>query len=444
MYTDISQLQHAIADTLHKDGSTVTIKDEATLRTSVIDSLVFTAVFAPNDALKTAAREIILQTAKTLGIFPASIFPFYQAVGLGKVQGFTVPALNVRALTYDTARAVFRLMNRHQIGPVVFEIARSEIDYTGQRPDEYTHAILAAAIKEQYTGPVFLQGDHFQLSAKRYAQEPIAEIGRIETLIDESMAAHFYNIDIDASTLVDLTQQTTAEQQKPNFTVTAALTAYIRERQPSSTKISIGGEIGHIGGKNSTVSEFEAFMEGYLSQIHTDGISKVSVQTGTSHGGIPLSDGTIAEVKLDFSVLSNIGSIARDRYHLGGAVQHGASTLPETLFERFVDAGTLEIHLATGFQNIVFQTMPEKLRDEMHAWTKENLEKEREAGWTDEQFVYKMRKKALGPFKKQLWNLQDNEKKPIIDALTKQFEMLFEKLLVYGTRDVIMEHIHKS
>jgi len=441
MYKDISQLQQATADTIKKEGSTITIRDEVTLRSSLIDSLIFTAVFAPEDSLKSAARELILQTAKTLGIYPASIFPLYKAFGEGKVQGFTVPALNVRALTYDTARAVFRLMNKHQIGPVVFEIARSEIEYTDQRPDEYTHSILAAAIKEQYTGPVFLQGDHFQLSAKRYLQEPTTEIGRIQALIDESIAAHFYNIDIDASTLVDLSKQSVLEQQQPNITVTAALTEYIRQKQPSSTTISIGGEIGHIGGKNSTVPEFEAFMDGYLSEIHTPGISKVSVQTGTSHGGIPLPNGAIAEVNLDFSVLSSIGSIARDRYHLGGAVQHGASTLPETLFERFVEAGTLEIHLATGFQNIVFQAMPEKLRQEMHIWTKENLEKEREAEWTDEQFVYKTRKKSLGPFKKQLWELPDTEKKPIIDALSTQFELLFRKLHVFETKDVMSTYI---
>ncbi len=441
MYTDIFQLQQATADTLHKEGSTITIRDEAKLRSSLIDALIFTAVFAPQADLKTAARELIFQTAKTLGIYPASIFPFYKAVGEGKVQGFTVPALNVRALTYDTARAVFRLMNNHQIGPVVFEIARSEIEYTDQRPDEYTHAILAAAIKEQYTGPVFLQGDHFQLSNKRYLQEPEAEIGRIKTLIDESIASHFYNIDIDASTLVDLSKQSVAEQQKPNSTVTALLTEYIRQKQPSSATVSIGGEIGHIGGKNSTVPDFEAFMEGYLSQIHSTGISKVSVQTGTSHGGIPLPDGTIAEVNLDFSVLSSIGSIARDRYHLGGAVQHGASTLPETLFERFVEAGTLEIHLATGFQNIVFQTMPEKLKQEMHAWTKEHLQKEREDTWSDEQFVYKTRKKSLGPFKKQLWELPESEKKPIIDALSTQFELLFGKLHIFETKDVMSTYM---
>ena len=42
---------------------------------------------------------------------------------------------------------------------LIFEIARSEIGYTGIRPAEYAASIRAAAIKEGYQGPLFLQGD---------------------------------------------------------------------------------------------------------------------------------------------------------------------------------------------------------------------------------------------------------------------------------------------
>ena len=84
------------------------------------------------------------------------------------------------------------------------------------------------------------------------------------------------------------------------------------------------------------------------------GISKVSVQTGTSHGGVPLPDGGVAEVKLDFEVLRELGVVARE-YGLAGAVQHGASTLPDSLFHRFPEVETAEIHLATGFQNALYE-----------------------------------------------------------------------------------------
>ena len=62
---------------------------------------------------------------------------------------------------------------------------------------------------------------------------------------------------------------------------------------------------------------------------------------------MPLPDGGVAEVKLDFEVLRELGEVAR-AYGLAGAVQHGASTLPDELFHHFPAVETAEIHLATG------------------------------------------------------------------------------------------------
>lgn len=406
-----------------------------------IDTLISTAVFSKDNQKKTAARAAIRALAEKQGIFPSSIHPLYMAFGRGEIYGFTVPALNIRALTYDTARIVFRLMLQRQIGPVIFEIARSEIDYTDQRPDEYAISIFAAAIKENYTGPVFLQGDHFQLSKNRFLEDQRKEIEKIKTLTKEAIIAQFYNIDIDASTLVDLEKDDLYEQQRNNFEVTAELTEYIRSLQPQGAIISVGGEIGHIGGRNSTTDDFKAFMDGYQAIIKENGISKVSVQTGSSHGGMPLPDGSIADVTLDFAVLKNISEIARSIYHIGGAVQHGASTLPQALFDKFPEAKTLEIHLATGFQNIVYDTMPDSLRNEIYDWLKTDRKEEWEKGWTEEQFLYKTRKKAIGRFKEKLWTLPDEMKQPIHNALEKQLSFLFEKLNVANTKAIVEKYI---
>jgi fructose/tagatose bisphosphate aldolase len=313
--------------------------------------------------------------------------------------------------------------------------------YTMQRPAEYSACILAAAIKEGYRGPIFIQGDHFQVNKEKFDKNPDEEMNALRDLISESLDAKFYNIDIDASTIVDLSQSNLAEQQKDNYTTTAALTKFIRQSQPLGVTVSIGGEIGHIGGKNSTVADFEAFMQGYLSRISgVEGISKVSVQTGTSHGGIPMPDGTIASVQLDFSVLSNIGTVAREKYGIGGAVQHGASTLPNSLFGEFVKSKTLEIHLATGFQNIVFDNLPDGLKGEMMNWVQKNLGDDRDNAMSEQQFMYKTRKKALGPFKKQLWDLKAEEKEPILSALEKQFAFLFTVLNIANTKSVVEKY----
>jgi fructose/tagatose bisphosphate aldolase len=409
-----------------------------------IDALIRSAVFSESEEKKTEARATIHELARQHGAISSSINGLYRAFGRGEAKGFTVPAFNIRTLTYDTARVVFRLAQRLNAGAFIFEIARSEMGYTMQRPAEYSACILAAALKENYVGPIFIQGDHFQVKREVFTTQPEEEIKALQDLIDESIKAGFYNIDIDASTMVDLYLEDLIEQQKPNFEITALLTRHIR-RLEQDTTISIGGEIGHIGGKNSTVADFEAFMKGYNSLLHGDeGISKVSVQTGTSHGGTPTRDGKIADVKLDFSVLKSIGEVARGQYGLGGAVQHGASTLPNELFGEFVTANTLEIHLATGFQNIVFDTIPEALRKEMETWTMDSLSNERSENMTDQQFFYKSRKKALGPFKKQLWDLPAHEKANVLNALEKQFAYLFEKLQVVDIKDTVEKYVQQN
>lgn len=409
--------------------------------TDLIDQLIYTAIFSESLEEKNIARQKIRQIAAKQAVIPSSIYSLYNAIGNGKIKPtFTVPAINIRTLTYDTAFIIFTLMQKHHIGPIVFEIARSEIEYTDQRPDEYAITILAAAIKSNYKGPVFLQGDHYQFSKKRYNENKEQEIAKIKSLVKESIDAQFYNIDIDASTLVDLEKETLEKQQEENAKVSSILTDYIRSVEPKDRTISIGGEIGHIGGKNSTTEDLSAFMENYtalISEKKLTGIAKISVQTGTSHGGIPLANGKMADVKLDFNVLKECGEIAREKYKLGGVVQHGASTLPQDLFNEFPKNKTLEIHLATGFQNIVYDNMPKDLKEKMYKWIEENLQKEWEQGWSKEQFIYKCRKKALGPFKKDLFTLSEKEKQPIIDELEKHLSFLFEKLNVFNTRAFI-------
>jgi fructose/tagatose bisphosphate aldolase len=394
-----------------------------------------------------AARYLVRLAALELGIVPASIQDLYAARGRGELPNtFTVPAINLRALAFDAARAVFRAALALDAGPFIFEIARSEMGYTDQRPAEYVTSVLAAAIAEGYSGPVFVQGDHFQVSAKRYASDPEAEVKAVKDLIVEALAAGFYNIDIDTSTLVDLSKSTIPEQQTLNTGLSAMFTAYIRSLEPKGVTVSVGGEIGEVGGHNSTEEELCAYVDGYYSELEKiapgiQGISKISIQTGTSHGGVVLPDGSIAKVSVDFDTLQKLSRIARDEYGMGGAVQHGASTLPEDAFGKFVEAEAMEVHLATNFQTMFFERLPDGLRSEMYAYLDEKNAAERKPGMTDEQFYYKTRKSAVGPFKKQSWGLPAEVKAEIGQAWEAQFTKLFNLLGLHGTRKFVDQTI---
>ncbi len=448
IYENLSEMKKGYEGILAVTDDQVKVLNEEALRNSLIDSLIFTAVFSPLPEVKEAASWLIRRSGAALGIVSSSIQSLYDAMGKKEATGFTVPAINIRSLTYEVAQAIFRAALKDSVGAVIFEIARSEIDYTKQRPLEYTSAVTAAAIKTGFRGPLFLQGDHFQVNAKKFAADAAKEVKGVKDLIWEALEASFYNIDVDTSTLVDLSKPTINEQQKTNFDLAAELTSVIRDLEPAGITVSVGGEIGEVGGKNSTVEELQAFMDGYLESLkkygpNLKGISKISVQTGTTHGGVPLADGSVAQVKLDFETLEKLSEVARSRYGLSGAVQHGASTLPNEAFDRFPAIRTAEIHLATGFQNIIYDSVhfPADLRGRIYEYLQREMQGEKKEKDTEEQFIYKTRKKGFGPFKQELWQLPPETLRQISAELENQFSFLFRKLNVVNTEEVVRKHV---
>ena len=433
-------------DAVRVSGETVTVPDERALQGPAMDQLVREAVFG-DAAARERARWLIWEIGQAVGVRPASIHDLYLARGKGVTKGFTVPAINVRGSSYDTARAIFRTAVKMKAGAFLLEIARSEIAYTDQRPAEYVSVMLAAALREGFRGPVFIQGDHFQVNAKKFATDAAGEVNAVKQLAAEAITAGFYNIDVDTSTLVDIHLPTLDEQQRLNYEVAADIVARVRSLEPEGVAISIGAEIGEVGTNNSTVAELRAFMDGYHRTMKTRGhaalapLSKISVQTGTSHGGIVLPDGSIAEVKLDLEALAALSKVARESYGMAGAVQHGASTLPENAFNHFPRIETAEIHLATNFQNILYDHLPAELRARIYRWLDENATEERKPKDSDDQFYYKTRKKALGPFKAELWALPEKSKAELARAYDRTFGFLFDQLKVGGTAAVVAQTV---
>jgi len=426
-----------LGDIIRVSGARVEVLDEQALRGPAMDALVREAVFGSPEA-REYARWLIWQIGQAVGVHAASIHDLYVARGRGECAGFTVPAMNIRGRAYDTMRAVYRVALKRDAGAFVFEIARSEIAYTDQRPAEYTAVAIAAGLREGYRGPVFVQGDHFQVNAKKYAADPRTEVDAVKALAREAIAAGFYNIDVDTSTLVDLSQPTLATQQRLNYEVGADLAAFVRSLEPRGVTVSLGGEIGEVGTANSTVPELRAFMDGFNRTLASvapgaAGLSKISVQSGTSHGGIVLPDGSIADVQLDLKTLEDLSRVARAEYGLAGAVQHGASTLPDQAFHHFPTTETAEIHLATNFQNMLYDHLPADLREEIYAWLRANTADERKIKDSEEQFLYKTRKKALGPFKRRLWDVPAPVAQALDAAYDAKFDFLFTQLGVGGT-----------
>jgi fructose-bisphosphate aldolase class II len=445
MVNELKDLLALLDNSLSVEGMTVKVVDGAKFRAKVGNLVERSAL--SSDSSAGWSRFLIRSAAIELGIYPASIQELYMARGRGDVpMTFTTPAFNLRALSYHAARAMFRAAKKINAGAFIFEIARSEMGYTAQRPSEYATNIFAAAIAEEFVGPVFIQGDHFQVSAKKFKADPEGELKAVRDLSMEAIAAGFFNIDVDTSTLVDISLPTIPAQQALNCQLSAELAAFIRENEPKGVTISIGGEIGEVGTENSTEPELRAYMDGFNFEMKKlapgkPGLSKISVLTGTSHGGTVLADGSIAKVTIAFDVLRDLSRVARKEYGMGGTVQHGASTVSEENFNQFVQNEAIEVHLATNFATMFFDNVPADFKKEMYAWLDVNSAADRKPGMTDEQFYYKTRKNAIGPFKEKSYALPEKVKAGLGAAWEAQFDKLFNLLGMKDTKQYTDKYI---
>jgi hypothetical protein len=423
-------------------GPVPRLPDGARPTAALLDRWARAAALAEPD-VRQAAIWAIREAAHASGIMPASIHGLYVARGRGQWTDRTVPALNLRGWTYQTCRAAFRAARKMRSSLLIFEQALAEAIYAAQRPAEYTAGVLAAAMREGHQGPLFLQADHDQVNAGNFARDPAKETQRLADVIREQIAASFFNIDVDASTVVDLSLPTLAEQQRLNAELTAKFTRLVRELEPKGVTISVGAEIGEVGAHNTTPDELRAFMATYPKALAAAGggagITKVSVNSGTYHGGRVLADGTLAKVPVAFDALAEISRVGSKEFGLAGAVQHGASTLPMDYFGKFPESGTVEIHLALGFNNLIFDhpKLPQSVKDEIRAYCFAHHATERKADQTEAQFLYTTRKKAWAGMKQRFWDLPADIQAALTDSLEDMFRDMFERMRVGGTDELV-------
>lgn len=348
------------------------INDQSRLQSEVIYTLQFNASVNENAEVKKAAIRYINQIAKVQGIRSSSNTEFYDAKSGGEHQFFTVPAINSRMVTFHTVRSALKAVERLHAPHVIFELALSEVGYTAQQKDEYAALVRAAYISLGLTNrEIFIQADHYQLDPKKYATDSAKEMQKIKDAIVKAIENEVYNIDIDASKFETADPaKSDRENQMQNALLTAELLAFIRQYEKEHVLpcvLSVGGEVGEVGGENTKYPQVNAFLEIIKEEVakrglgNAKGLSKVSINVGSAHGGVLGPDGKpLDTVPLDFPAHHDVYMLGVDPLNVGKhvlSVQHGASTLPKHAFALFPAMHVAEIHLATGFQNIVWEIL---------------------------------------------------------------------------------------
>jgi hypothetical protein len=81
------------------------------------------------------------------------------------------------------------------------------------------------------------------------------------------------------------------------------------------------------------------------------------------------------------------------------------------------------------------------LRGEIYKWLDANAKDERKPTDSDEQFYYKTRKKALGPFKRQIWDVPDASRVALDAAYDEKFGFLFDQLAIGDTAAMVARFV---
>ena len=104
---------------------------------------------------------------------------------------------------------------------------------------------------------------------------------------------------------------------------------------------------------------------------------------------------------------------------------------------RRITVATGKIYLAQGDADS--DSFMEMQADRAVIFTRAGIADEKKDDMTDEQFIYKIRKRGFGPFRPQFWNLPDKVKIEIGKELESEFHFLFNKLNAQNTTQCVRE-----
>jgi len=420
------------------------IKDEKKIENEVIYTLAFNASVNEDEEIKKQAIEVINKIADGYDLKTGSNTDFYNEKKDGKHEFFTVPAINSRMVTMHTVRSAVKTSEKLKLPHIIFELALSESGYTGQQMDEYSALVKAGYISLGIKNKtIYIQADHYQLDPKKYEEDGEKELNRVKDAIKKAVEAEVYNIDIDTSKFEKINEnKTDKENQYDNAKHTAELLYFIREYEKDGkldVGVSVGGEVGEVGGGNTRYPQVNAYLEILKEELEKLGgknylgLDKVSINVGSAHGGVLGADGKPLEsVPLDFQAHHDLYMLAKDDLNEGKhvlSVQHGASTLPKNYFPLFPAMHVAEVHLATGFQNVVWEVLEkedkdlyEKMKKEVEEKFKDKIAKHK----TPEIGFMKERKRVTEFFKRDL--LMSSAVDKIEEALDLEFVTLFYSL----------------
>lgn len=309
---------------------------------------------------------------------------------------------------------------------IIFEIAKSEVGYTDQAPEEYISVVKSLAKEIDFNTPYCIHGDHITISENT----PDA-IRSAEDLIKKEVEAGFTSFAIDASHNFNIEAETTREQLADNIEITTRIAKLIKrlmvEKGKTREDYGLEVEVGEIGkidpetGEQELTTVDEAVT--FIKALNENGVypDLIAINNGTVHGNVYDAEGNIVPL-LGIDGLRT-REVANAIASIGVQIaQHGITGTPLELMRKLIDAGIVKGNVGTNWQNIALDNMPSDLVKKMEDWTMENYAvkvRAKKPSISDKEIIGQNIKYGIRVFKKEIANIDDEYKQKIHDVSKK-------------------------
>ena len=195
----------------------------------------------------------------------------------------------------------------------------------------------------------------------------------------EAVTAGFYNIDVDTSTLVDLSKPDLASQQRLNYETCVDIAQV--QFASSSRRASRSRSAARSARSALRTARSKSCARSWTASTARSPNGARRAPTGSRRSACSPGRRTAASYfpmarsrtsQLDLNTLARLSKDARERVRAGGSRAARSVDAPGLRVPQLPHTETAEIHLATNFQNMLFDHLPGALRQEIYEWLREN------------------------------------------------------------------------
>jgi len=249
-----------------------------------IPEILYESKLTNTDYIK-ALLFVTYSAALQSGIKFSSFHQLYKAVGCGEIiSKFSFPVIDIENNSFEHNCLLFGAMRDSDAHLVGLQLTCLD---DALKTRLKIAKIIAAALMEKYSGPLFLVSQDIFFHAIEFESDRVGEIEKAQNLVKSAIDSCIFNLNIDASELVDQNKVDVSERMLMNLKMVAmSINIWIRMYEPKGLTVSVGGKISRTNNSMTTEKELGDFIkrllkEGLRLRFNTPGedICKVTVQT---------------------------------------------------------------------------------------------------------------------------------------------------------------------